>query len=137
MNENRIFLWAKIFIKIKTRDKIKSSQKCPLELKAYILPGKTPLRKLPQGGTIFLGGGGQFCWGGLFPGVNFPGSIFPGGIFPSTLASIFFTWYCFFSSSLSYFPLHETLSKIYFVWFEFITISIRFHNNIPYKKFSL
>ena len=44
--------------------------KCPLELEAYILPGKTPLRKLPQWAT-FLGG-------------LFPGGFFPGGIFPST-----------------------------------------------------
>ena len=30
--------------------------KCPLELKAYILPRKIPLRKLPQGGgAIFRG----------------------------------------------------------------------------------
>ena len=82
MNENRIFLWAKIFIKIKTRDKIKSSQKCPLELKAYILPGKTPLRKLPQGGTIFLGrGGGNFAGGAYFRGAIFLGAFFPGAFF--------------------------------------------------------
>ena len=31
MNENRFFLWTKIFIKIKTRDKMKCSQKISYE----------------------------------------------------------------------------------------------------------
>ena len=43
----------------------------------------------------------------------------------------------FFSPSLSHFLLHKTHSTIYLVWFEFITTSIRFPNNILYKKFSL
>ena len=43
MNENRFFLWTKIFIKIKTRDKIKCSQK------------------------NFMGGGGNFHGGKLTP----------------------------------------------------------------------
>ena len=53
--------------------------------------------------------------------------------------SVFHTFFLvlLFSPSLSNFPLQESHSKIYFVWFEFITISIRFHNNIPYKKVSL
>ena len=52
------FSWRKI-----------NPRKCPLELKPYILPGKTPLRKLLQGGR-------QFSWG-LIPGrALFPGAFF-------------------------------------------------------------
>ena len=51
--------------------------------------------------------------------------------------AIFFSTFSFFSPSLSYFPLHETHSTIYLVWFEFITTSIRFHNNIPHRVFTI
>ena len=51
MNENRFFLWTKIFIKIKTRDKMKCSQKISWGGGQFswgkINPGKYPLGKLP------------------------------------------------------------------------------------------
>ena len=53
MNENRFFLWTKIFIKTKTRDKIKCSQK------------------------NFMGEGGQFSWGKINPGKCLPGKLPP------------------------------------------------------------
>ena len=59
MNENRFFLWTKIFIKIKTRDKIKCSQK-----------------------NFMGGGGGQFSWGKINPGKCLPGKLPPGNLPP-------------------------------------------------------
>ena len=59
MNENRFFLWMKILIKIKTRDKKKFTKKF-------------------HGGPF---SGGQLSLGGLFRG-QFSRGIFSGGIFP-------------------------------------------------------
>ena len=59
MNENRFFLWMKILIKIKTRDKKKFTKKF-------------------HGGQF---SGGQFSLGGIFRG-QFSRGIFSGGIFP-------------------------------------------------------
>ena len=58
MNENRFFLWMKIFIKIKTRDKIKCSQK------------------------NFMGGGEQFSWGKVNPRKCLPGKLTSGNLDP-------------------------------------------------------
>ena len=73
MNENRFFLWTKIIIKRKTRDKKKSTKKF-------------------HGGQFSWG---TICWraifwGPIFLGRNFlrgifPGGTFPGGIFPRTV----------------------------------------------------
>ena len=51
-----IFLWTKIFIKIKTRDKIRCSQKISWE----------------GGGAIV-----QFTWEKINPGKCLPGNLFP------------------------------------------------------------
>ena len=57
MNENRFFLWTKIFIKIKARDKMKCSQK------------------------NFMGGG-QFSWGKINHGKCLPGKLPIGNLHP-------------------------------------------------------
>ena len=62
LNENRFSLRTKILIKIKNRDKKKSTKK--------FHGGE---------GTNFLRG--KFSWGG-----NFSGDIFPGGTFPRPCA---------------------------------------------------
>ena len=59
MNENRFFLWTKILIKIKSRDKKK------------FIGGNSP----KEGGGVV---------GGNFPGGPFSGGLFRGGIFPRT-----------------------------------------------------
>ena len=66
----------------------KNPGKCPLELKTYILPGKAPLRKLPQGSEAIFRGGAIFL-GAYFRGGTFPAGLFPGGIFPSTLGCVY------------------------------------------------
>ena len=59
MNENRFFLWTKILIKIKTRDKKKIHR-----------------RQFSERGRGVVGGN--------FPGGPFSGGLFRGGIFPRT-----------------------------------------------------